>query len=288
MPEIDSSATLKRKQRKNLDFYHSPTQMRFDTWNRLEEYVNRLNQKQMRKADVAALTKKAGDAITLLETFESYCAFPSDEDFTLVWQLFNQQNFALLSNVVSRIVRALTGGTYRSRQINLRVAAELEDKNEPTHYHEESGQRRPYFEVLFVDESSHEDVRHLRERLQELRRPEDQFIYDIVAVPSFEDALIAVLFNYNIQSVVIRYGFPLRSANHVEILHRYLANIDESAYEDALDIERGPQLGNLLSELRPELDLYLVTDAAVKISPVTPRRSSREFSISRKITSTFI
>ena len=127
MPETDSSE-LKRKQRKNLDFYHSPTQMRFDTWNRLEEYVNRLNQKQMRKADVAALTKKTRDAITLLETFESYCAFPSEEDFSLLWQLFDQQNFALLSNVVSRIVRALTGGTYRSRHINLRVAAELEDR----------------------------------------------------------------------------------------------------------------------------------------------------------------
>ena len=79
MSEKDSSKTLKRKQRTNLDFYHSPTQMRFDTWNRLEEYVNRLNQKQIRKADVAALTKKSRDAITLLETFESYCAFPSDE-----------------------------------------------------------------------------------------------------------------------------------------------------------------------------------------------------------------
>ena len=264
MADNDSSLTITRKLRTNLDFYHSPTQMRFDTWNLLEEYVNRLNQKQIRKADVAALTKKSRDAITLLETFEGYCAFPSDEDFKLLWQLFDQQNFALLANVVSRIVRALTGGTYRSRHINLRVAADLEDKNEITHFHEESGQQRPYFEVLFVDESSHEDVRHLRERLRQLRRPEDQFIYDIVAVPSFEDALIAVLFNYNIQSVVIRYGFPLRSANHVEILHRYLANIDESAYEDALDIERGPLLGNLLSELRPELDLYLVTDAAVE------------------------
>lgn len=78
-------------------------------------------------------------------------------------------------------MRALTGGTYRSRHINLRVAAELEDRSEGVHYHEESGQKRPYFEVLFVDESSHEDARYLRERLRELRRPEDQFIYDMVA-----------------------------------------------------------------------------------------------------------
>ena len=129
--------------RKKLDFYHSPTQMRFDTWNRLEEYVNRLNQKHMRQGGVAALTEEGRDRLPCWKLSRVIAPFPSDEDFTLVWQLFNQQNFALLSNVVSRIVRALTGGTYRSRQINLRVAAELEDKNEPTHYHEESGQKAP-------------------------------------------------------------------------------------------------------------------------------------------------
>ncbi len=43
MPE--TTVRIKRKQRKNLDFYHSPTQMRFDTWNRLEEYASRLNRK---------------------------------------------------------------------------------------------------------------------------------------------------------------------------------------------------------------------------------------------------
>ncbi|MCP4470361.1 MAG: ornithine decarboxylase [Gammaproteobacteria bacterium] len=260
----DNDAPIKRKSRTNLDFYHSPTQMRFDTWNRLEEYVNRLSEKHMRQADIANLISKSRDAITLLETFESYTAFPSHDDFRLIWQLFEQQNYELLAHVVSRIVRALTGGTYRSRELNLRTAAELEERKDAAHYHDQSNQQRPYFEVLFVDVSPHEDTRHLRDRLRELRRTEDQFIYDIVSVPSFEDALIAVLFNYNIQSVVIRYGFPLRSANHLEILHRYLANVDESAYENALDIERGPLLGNLLSELRPELDLYLVTDAAVE------------------------
>jgi len=274
----NNNSPIKRTKRKNLDFYHSPTQMRSDTWNRLEEFAGRLYEKQKRQAGNEALLERTRESITLLETFESYTAFPSHDDFNLLWQLFEQQNYALLSNIVSRIVRALTGGTYRSRRINLRVAAEVEDRGEGAQYHEESGQKRPYFDVLFVDESSPEDARYLRERLRELRRPEDQFVYDIVSVPSFEDALIAVLFNYNIQSVVIRYGFPLRSANHLEILQRYLANIDESAYEEALDLERGPLLGNLLAELRPELDLYLVTDAAVEdIAGRTSQKFSRIF-----------
>ncbi|MBT8436299.1 MAG: ornithine decarboxylase, partial [Gammaproteobacteria bacterium] len=261
----DTGAPKNRDQRINLDFYHSPTQMRFDTWNRLDEYANRLSAKHLRKADIANLVKKTRDALTLLHTFESYSAFPSQEDFDLLWQLFNEEDFELLSRMVTRIVRALTGGTYRSRQINLRTASELDERGEASQHHDElSHQQRPYFEVLFVDESGPEDVRLMRESLHKIRRPEDRFIYDIVVVPSFEDALIAVLFNYNIQVAVIRYGFPLRSVNHLEILQRYLAKIDETEYEDALDNTRGPLLGSLLAEVRPELDLYLVTDAAVE------------------------
>ena len=275
----DTGAPPNRKSRTNLDFYHSPTQLRFDTWNRLAEHTSRLREKHLRKADIAAMVKKIRDEITLLETIEDYTAFPSQEDIKLLWQLFDQQDFDLLSRIVSRIVRALTGGTYRSRHINLRVPTELEDKDEATQYFdEERHQQRPYFEVLFVDESGPEDVKRLRESLHELRRPEDQFLYDIVVVPSFEDALIAVMFNYNIQVAVIRYGFPLHSVNHLEILQRYLARIDESDYEDALDIERGPLLGNWLAELRPELDLYLVTDAAVEdIAGSVTQKFSRIF-----------
>ena len=254
----------KKKERTNLDFYHSPTQLRFDTWHRLEESTSRLREKHMRKADIAALSKRIKQDLTTLAIIEDYSAFPSLEDVRLLWQLFEQQDFAVLSRVVARIVRALINGTYRSREIDLRVSAELEEHDDTIQNFYDEHHQRPYFELLFVDESGDEDIRRLRENLHALRRPEDSFVYDIVVVPSFEDALIAVLFNYNIQAVVIRYGFPLRSDNHLEILQRYLARINESEYEDALDIERGPLLGNLISELRPELDLYLVTDAAVE------------------------
>ena len=107
----DTGTPPKRNSRTNLDFYHSPTQLRFDTWNRLEEYTSRLNKKHMRKADAVAITKKTKDALTLLETIENYTAFPSLEDFKLLWQMFDQQDFGLLSRIVARIVRALTGGT---------------------------------------------------------------------------------------------------------------------------------------------------------------------------------
>jgi len=275
----NKNAPVNKKPRKNLDFYHSPTQLRFDTWNRLEEYAKRLIKRQNLGSDLTELNAKARDAMTLLQTIEDYTAFPSQEDFKLLWQLFEQQDYLLLSRVVARIVRALTGGTYRSRNIDLRIPTEFENKEESSHYHdEELVQQRPYFEVLIVDENTQEDVKYIRDGLRKLRRPDDHFIYDVVVVPSFEDALIAVLFNYNIQAVVIRYGFPLRSVNHLEILQRYLTKINEADYEDSLDTERGPLLGSMLAELRPELDLYLVTDAAVEdIAGSVTQKFSRTF-----------
>ena len=39
---------------------------------------------------------------------------------------------------------------------------------------------------------------YLKAGFERVSRPEDGFIYNVVAVPSFEDALIGILFNHNI------------------------------------------------------------------------------------------
>ena len=126
----DTGAPTDRKSRTNLDFYHSPTQLRFDTWNRLEEYTSRLAEKHMRKADVAALTKKTREAMTLLQTIEDYTAFPSQEDFKLLWQLYEQQDFDLLSRglppsasmPLSRVSRCRSKISSRASACNCSIA----------------------------------------------------------------------------------------------------------------------------------------------------------------------
>jgi arginine decarboxylase len=104
----------------------------------------------------------------------------------------------------------------------------------------------------------------LRRGLRDIRRPEDPFLYELVVVPSFQDAVIALHTNTNIQCVVIRYSFPYRSPHRVEILQRELLRIDESAYEEAGSAERGILLCELIGHLRPELCVYLVTDVSVE------------------------
>ncbi len=109
---------------------------------------------------------------------------------------------------------------------------------------------RPYFEVLIVDEMSSSEEDALRRRVQRKRMPEDDFVFDIVVVPSFEDALIATLVNFNLQAVVIRHGFPFRSQYHNDMLRRFLDSVDDRI-EQMPESERGPLLGRQIARAAP-------------------------------------
>ncbi len=263
MAKLQSQTT----RRVRLDYYHSPTQLRYDTWHTLEDAIQRLAGKYKRQGNIDKLLEQVHAALKLLDTVEEYTAFPSDDDFSYLWHLFETENYLALSKAVSYVVRVLSSDLYRVKHIDLSNTKELNSSDDSAKIKkaiEQNGQQRHYFEVLFVDDSSPEDIALLRENLHRMRRAEDKFIYDITVVPSFEDALIATLFNYNIQACVIRYGFPLESKNHLEILQRYLSSVNESTYHDVPENDRGPLLAAKLSELRPELDLYLVTNFAVE------------------------
>ena len=97
-----------------------------------------------------------------------------------------------------------------------------------------------------------------------MRKAEDKFAYELVFVPSVEDALIAVMFNHNIQSVVIRPGLGLESEHRLPILKRYLNRVGDEDMEAYDPDDYGPELCRLINKVRPELDVYLITDQSVE------------------------
>jgi arginine decarboxylase len=64
--------------------------------------------------------------------------------------------------------------------------------------------------------------------------------------------------------VVIRYGFPFASKNKLEILHRYLNRVGGEGLGDLEPEDYGTALAQVIAKIRPELDVYLVTDQAVE------------------------
>ena len=155
---------------------------------------------------------------------EMFWAFPSRHGLDYLTRKLVAGNYAEFSQTVARIVRALLTGSYRrnftyfshnhDHDVDFEADAEVGDTV--------SERGRPYFEILVVDAITPEHEELQRNALRETRRHEDQFIYEPVVVPSFEDALIAILFNHNIQSVVVRYDFHLQSAISSDLLQRYL------------------------------------------------------------------
>ncbi|MDG1281038.1 MAG: beta-eliminating lyase-related protein, partial [Pseudorhodobacter sp.] len=124
---------------------------------------------------------------------------------------------------------------------------------------------KPYFEVLIVDDVNEHQDRWLRQNMSSMRRPEDAFAYAPVVVPSLQDALIGVLFNHNIQAIVVRPGLKLESKVELDLLTRYLNRAGGAQDLKSLRPEDyGPALCRLVARVRPELDAYLVTDRSVE------------------------
>ncbi|MBY5413456.1 ornithine decarboxylase [Rhizobium leguminosarum] len=118
----------------------------------------------------------------------------------------------------------------------------------------------PYAKVLIVGAPPAPQKALLR--LHRKRSVDDDFLLDPVFVRSFEDALNATLVTTSLQAVVIYHA--LRSQNcHLATSHWGLEGL-AADMEAVPESERGPMLGRLIAQLRPELDLYLVTDGNVE------------------------
>ena len=246
--------------------YYSATQLRSDRWSALREATTSICRDTETKR-VAALKMRISDLFDSLALIEPYWAFPGMLAFDHMRRQFEHGKFDDLSFSVNRATRALTTGAYRRRSIPLeRDSVDEEEHNDEAMLSPEArAMSKPYFEVLIVDSVNDQQERWLKNNVARMRRPEDPFTYEAVVVPSLEDALIAVLFNHNIQAIVVRPGLVLKSKNGNEILNKYLSNASGSVEIDAmLPEDYGPELCRLIARVRPELDAYLVTERSVE------------------------
>ena len=170
------------------------------------------------------------------------------------------------ARLTDRIGKAILRGTYRTSAAVWELGEEVEEPEVSiiAPYLEEE-QQRPYFELLVVRDGVREDTeRRVREDMRRARRPEDPFIYEPVLVSTFEDAVIAVLFNPNIQAVVIYDGFQFRSASNVPALGTFLQDRLGADGKELPEEDHATALAAAVARIRPELDVYMLTDQAVE------------------------
>jgi arginine decarboxylase len=225
----------------------SPAHLRVDLWNRIREDIER----------IAAGRPDAGwDGIDTeflrLEEFERLWVYPGAERMDDLRRCIRSRDLPELRTRVNEVVDQLSA---------LGDRAQVGGASD-------SGERGPrYFTVLLVDTLLPERLRTLRDELRNLRAKErGDLVYEVVQLSSFEEAWLAVMCNTDIQAVVMRHVFPIRAAQPItasgirtelEKLVRRIAGSSAPICE---------ALAVALRHLRPELDVYLLTNESLTLA----------------------
>jgi arginine decarboxylase len=248
--------------------YNSVWQLRGDAWCRLEEAADRLTRTSTTSELKEQYATVCSDLLNTLAPLEPYWAYPGSPQFAKVQRLFSAGNYDKFAHAVTRINRALTSESYRSGNVD---TAGLDETDmfpaDPRTLEQQpvTQKEQLYFEVLVVEKMTEAQERALRKEVRSWRRPDDEFVYELVVVASGDEALIAARLNVNLQAAVIRRRFSHQSTRDLSTLAEFVdTKVSHELDDHKSPDERAQILAASLIELRPELDLYLMTEIDVE------------------------
>src|SRR5690348_9984941 len=247
----------------NLKAYNSLWQLRNDTWSSLEESAIQLARAEAQQRPVEKLVEKVTELLDVLGPIERFWAFPGARTYREVRRLFAADRYDRLAALVTKANRALVTESYLNGQ-GWDPGVEDDTYDREVRPAAQARTDRPYFEVLVVEDMTDEQERSLREELRQWRRPDDPFVYEIVVVPSFDDALMAARLNFRLQACVARRRFTHRSRHDSAPLARFVYSGGSADLMERSPDDRAQLLARSLARIRPELDLYLMTEIAVE------------------------
>ena len=209
---------------------------------------------------------EAARLLSEVAALEDYWAYPGSRLMATVDEALKERNAAMFARLVQRISAALLTGAYRHDSAAWDPTEEREGRlPEILPPDVQPGEAaKPYFEVLVVTPNDPRGWERARSELRRLRRLEDPFAYEIVQAGSFEDGIIGAVFNTNVEAVVLYDGFQFRSRHDLPVLREFLArhvSVDPAGLAPGA---LATTLARAIKNIRPELDIYLLTDRAVE------------------------
>jgi arginine/lysine/ornithine decarboxylase len=242
-----------------LNEFYAASEARVDRWRTLNRVARTLAGTGRQPA--VGLPHDPKELLAELAPLEELCGYPGPRLMAQVYERLQAGDRSGFARLVQRISTALLSNSYRD-DLEPWKAEEEGEARAPDILPPSIGRgqaRRPYFEVLHVSPADRVIWPEIRETFRRLRRPEDAFVYEPVVVGSFEDAVLAVVFNYNLQAIVISDGFAYPSQYTVPVLREILTRQVQLA-EAARNADLGTLLARMVRRWRPELDVYLITD----------------------------
>ena len=244
-----------------LDRFFTVAEARLDRWRSLlqaartwEASVNQPRH-EVEKCKEAVLA-----AFVELRQWEDFFAFPGSALLKTLQESAAAGDPIGTVGMVQKISAALLTHSYRSNLADWENEEQLMSLTDRLPGAREGSQYRPYFEVLVVNPARPAAWSELGQELRKLRRPQDKFVYESVFVGNFEDAVLGAILNGSIEAVVIYEGIPFSSSHNNPVLREFLTNHLAASGTDTTSGQYGLALARGLKQLRPELDVYFLSD----------------------------
>ena len=241
-------------QERRIDQFFAGPGARADDWRSLVEAAKSWNAGQGDRARFESL-------LSQLSVIEEFHAYPGSRLMAALRDRAGANDAAGVLALAMRITQALQTRSFRQHAGDWDVQGEgdteIPDLLPPGFG--ETVARRPYFETLVVTGLPSTGWPQLTAEWRKLRRPTDSFVYESVMVGSFEDAFCAAMLNPDIAAVIVNEGFALRSRHNAPVLRTLMGSMDQ---KEASDSALG--LAKVLKRVRPELDIYLVSNRNVE------------------------
>jgi arginine decarboxylase len=237
-----------------IDYLFAAPEARLDRWRDL------LKMAQACSAGDAAAREQCAKLFDVLSPYEDFFAYPGARLVSVLKERIGSGDVMGTLRTAHRISSALMTRSYRN-------GAAAWDEDDDAGGAPSTGtagadfQGRPYFEALFVVPTPRSQWPQHMHEIRKLRRPQDTYVYEPVVVGCFEDAMLAIVLNPQIQAVIMYEGFPYASSHNAPLMRRFLAEalaLDPSTPPVS---DFGLRLTRAIKSVRPELDLYLLDDA---------------------------
>ncbi len=227
---------------------------RHDSWNLLDDACRQLHAVHEGGLDSQQEQSRVRRILDRLSAYERYWLFPGAGKVAEFSRQLDGLETERLTEEVSLAVRLLS--EYGDRAASFDSASPLAEQELVAQAKEQK-----FYTVLLADDSPSANPESLAENLRALRRETDDVQFELLVVPSVEDAICAVALNGEIQAAIIRHDLPLRSKERLPIMSKLLGVDDPAVATDRT--YDWIECGEWIRELRPHIDLYLLTDESI-------------------------
>lgn len=231
--------------------------LRSDLWVELLAIVRTLASSPTEEAAQQCLKQ-----LESVKKVDKYFAFPSVDRINELETFLQNKEFQLLLRHTQFITTAIISdkymhdvGVFEDKFLDDTAADRLPAAITHTDY-------APYFEVLSVVPHKISRWQHIVHEARQLRRHEDMFVYEPVIVGNATDALTAVVLNSQINAVVLYQGFTIQANETNSIIEGLKVALGLDFGQD--EANHAIQLAKMIHHLRPEIDIYLLSDCAVE------------------------